>query len=192
MNDQRAGSGIRSSATEREAVADRLTRAEAEGRLSTEELTARLRKIVDTATRGDLAALVADLPEESTVPDMPAFQERNVSPASVPPETHLRLIGGYRREGQWTVPAEIRVISPVGGVRLDFTRAIFTSPTVSILLVSVIGGATVTVPRGVRVQVEGLRLVGGTDYRGADEDFDGRTIRISSWGILGGVSVKRV
>lgn len=194
MNDQQApsGGGIRSSVAEREATADRLTRAEAEGRLSLEELTGRLRKITDDATREGLASLVADLPEEEPVGRPPAIGMPTMPISPIPAETHIHLIGGYRREGRWTVPEAIRVITPIGGARLDFTRATFSTPTVSVLVISVVGGATITVPRGVRVQVDGLRLLGGVSYEGVDEDFDGRTIRVSSWGVVGGVSVKRV
>ncbi|MGC4190605.1 MAG: DUF1707 domain-containing protein [Thermomicrobiales bacterium] len=61
MNDQQGGAAIRSSLAEREATADRLTRAQAEGRISSDELFERLHTITDDSTRGQLAALAADL-----------------------------------------------------------------------------------------------------------------------------------
>jgi hypothetical protein len=53
---------LRASAAEREAVAERLRRAGAEGRLDPAELDARLEQALAARTRAELDALVADLP----------------------------------------------------------------------------------------------------------------------------------
>ncbi|MGC4190604.1 MAG: hypothetical protein QM589_05120 [Thermomicrobiales bacterium] len=83
-------------------------------------------------------------------------------------------------------------ISLLGGINLDLTQATFSSPTISIQLVSGLGGVHLKVPRGVRVEVEGIRLIGGRSDNGAPEEFDGRTVRATSWGIMGGTSIERV
>jgi hypothetical protein len=53
---------LRASDAERERAADRLREAAAEGRLSAEELEGRLGRAFGARTRGDLEAVVADLP----------------------------------------------------------------------------------------------------------------------------------
>ncbi len=60
--------GLRASDAERDAVADRLRGAHAEGRLSVEELYERLDAALAARTRGDLAPLTADLPRPGTAP----------------------------------------------------------------------------------------------------------------------------
>lgn len=191
MSEQTGAASPRSSFAEREATADRLTAAQAEGRLSADELFERLHRITDSSTQADLAALVADLPAGASGP-VGAFAGGQVVQAGAAPETHIALLGGYRRSGRWMAPSSLRSFTLIGGMDLDLSEAVFPGPTMSILLVSGIGGLSLTVPRGVRVQVDGLRLLGGRSESGAPEDFDGRTIRVTSWGVLGGISVRRV
>jgi len=64
---ERAGrrSELRVSDTERERAADRLRRAYADGRLSHDELEARVTAAFAAQTRGDLALLTRDLPRDS-------------------------------------------------------------------------------------------------------------------------------
>ncbi len=54
--------GLRVSDAEREAVAERLRQATAEGRLTPEELEERLGRALAALTRGELDVVVADLP----------------------------------------------------------------------------------------------------------------------------------
>ena len=54
--------GLRVSDAEREAVAERLRQATAEGRLTPEELEERLGRALGALTRGELDPVVADLP----------------------------------------------------------------------------------------------------------------------------------
>lgn len=54
--------GLRVSDAERDAVAERLRQATAEGRLTPEELEERLGRALGALTRGELDAVVADLP----------------------------------------------------------------------------------------------------------------------------------
>ena len=192
MSESSSELSIRSSFAEREDAADRLTAAQGEGRISADELFERLHRITDSSTRAQLASLVADLPSDSAQSGSSMMGVAPEIASGVAPDTHLALLGGYSRSGRWTVPAELRVFTLIGGISFDLSEAIFTSPVTSILLVSGIGGVNLKVPRGVRVQVDGLRLLGGRNESGAPEDFDGRTIRVSSWGVLGGVSIRRV
>jgi DUF1707 SHOCT-like domain/2TM domain len=61
----------RASDAEREAVADRLRRAAAEGRLDPDELEERLGRAYGARTVGELAPLTADLPAATVMPAPP-------------------------------------------------------------------------------------------------------------------------
>jgi hypothetical protein len=73
----------RASDAEREAVADRLRGAAAEGRLDAEELDERLERAYGARTIGDLAPLTADLPAAAPVG------------AAVPVQPRLPALRGY-------------------------------------------------------------------------------------------------
>jgi hypothetical protein len=72
---------VRASDAEREATADALRRAGAEGRLDPEELEERLAQAYAARTRADLGPLTRDLPPAASPAAAPA-----VAPASPPPD----------------------------------------------------------------------------------------------------------
>ena len=68
--------GLRASDAEREAAADRLREHSAAGRLDLEELEQRLGAAYAATTRGDLAALLADLPGARQAARAPVAAQR--------------------------------------------------------------------------------------------------------------------
>jgi hypothetical protein len=184
---QAGTTSIRSSFAEREATADRLTAAQAEGRISADELFERLHRITDTSTQADLRALVADLPQTGTVTTAP------VAAGSPAPESVVRIIGSYARNGAWSVPSDLSIVTGIGSIDLDMSAAIFTSTVTTLRLVSVLGGVTITVPRGVRVEAGGVQVLGGQDAKGVPEGpSDGRTLVITGFRLVGGLTIIRV
>jgi hypothetical protein len=69
--------GHRVSDAEREAVADRLRHAAAEGRLNTDELSDRVERVYRAQTSTDLEPLTADLPEPKPAP-LTLWENENV------------------------------------------------------------------------------------------------------------------
>lgn len=84
-----------------------------EGRLSAEELDARLESALSARTLGELAALTADLP---------------AAPAAARDLLVVRQQGGkYVQEGRWQVPARIELHAQMCRVTLDLSHAVLTS-----------------------------------------------------------------
>src|SRR5690349_17509614 len=78
----------RASDTERERVARLLAEAAAEGRLTVDELEERTERAYAAVTRGELSALLADLPRPAPRPlpvQPPAAQPRQPPPGYLPP-----------------------------------------------------------------------------------------------------------
>jgi hypothetical protein len=94
--------------------------------------------------KGELAALVADLPAATAATDVLAVRQTG---------------GNWTRAGRWTVPDRIEVRTQLCRVTLDFTDAVITSRTVRIDTDMqhgklVIGGAP-----GIVIDADGLNLV---------------------------------
>jgi uncharacterized protein DUF1707 len=78
-----ADSHLRASDTERNEVADKLSRHFAEGRLDQTEFKARLDRAMGATTRGDLDGLFDDLPRLSTESTPPTPRRRRLVPVLV-------------------------------------------------------------------------------------------------------------
>jgi Domain of unknown function (DUF1707) len=105
-------------------VAEILRVAAGDGRLTAEELDERLGVALTARTYRELAALTADLPAAAAQP--------LASPA---PKDLVQIDcgdGSVSRDGRWVVPRRMDVRVRDGQVRLDFTEAVITSPTLQI------------------------------------------------------------
>ena len=182
-----AAPAIRASDAERQAVATQLNEAVAAGRLTLEEFSQRLDGAYSAKTRGQLDELVADLPGAR-----PAAAATGPAAAPAKPQWSMSLIGGTRRRGRWLVPARLGHLAVIGGLNLDLREAQLSGTEAQIDAYSVIGGVSVTVPRGVRVLVEGYTLLGGRRIQ-VDETAVGPgapTVRIRLFSLIGGVDVR--
>jgi DUF1707 SHOCT-like domain len=146
---------IRVSHADRDRVVDILRVAAGDGRLTAEELDERLEAALTARTESDLAVLTADLP---AVPGQPG--------EVVPEAKKLMQIdcgsGSAKRVGRWIVPerADIRVTS--GNVKLDFTEALITKPTLQ-LEANVKSGSLVLITKpGIVVDVDNVAVNSGS------------------------------
>lgn len=140
---------FRASDEERDRVTRVLAIAAGDGRLTAAELDERLEAALTARTKGELAALTADLPE--------------VGEAALAKEVvRLDFQGGSaRRRGQWVVPKRMEIRASGGSMKLDFTDAVITSPTLDIQA-EVRGGRLVLVTRpGIEVDVDEVVARGG-------------------------------
>ncbi len=84
------------------------------------------------------------------------------------------------------------VISLVGGTRLDLSQAQLAAPEVTLTKVSLVGGVRIGVPAGIRVEVSGFSLIGGTRVEGGPEPGPGApTVHIRAFSLVGGVRIGR-
>ena len=157
MSDQdqarRAASGdgrgaLRVSHEDRDQVAEALRVAAGDGRLSSDELDERLERALTARTYDDLAVLVADLPPAghalAPVPgtQLPGTQlpgplaavlGGGVAPAPAKELIKIHVTSGHsQRVGRWTVPARMDLNARSGHIKLDFTEAVITQPTLHI------------------------------------------------------------
>jgi hypothetical protein len=130
MTEQEHGAQ-RVSHEDRDQVAEALRVAAGDGRLTADELDGRLERALTARTYDDLAPLLADLPggggalaaiTRAPLPPAPAKDLVTISCSSSAGE----------RTGRWTVPARIDVRAHAGTVKLDFTEAVITQPTLHI------------------------------------------------------------
>ena len=188
---------LRISHAERDQVAELLREAAGEGRLDLEELDQRLEATFAARTYADLVPITLDLPGHRDPRPVPT-RAADLSPqvvAGPDRESHLAIMCGLRRKGAWVVPRELRILVLMGGAELDLRRASFAGPEVTITIDAFMGGAQVVVGPGVRVQLEGIGIMGG--YSGpsglveAELDESSPVVRIKGVAIWGGVSVER-
>jgi hypothetical protein len=103
---------------------------------------------------------------------------------------HVALLGGLKRRGTWRAAPRMLHVAAVGGVNLDFTDAELPSE-VELTSVALAGGASLTVPDSLRVEVSGFRLIGGVD--GDTAGTGGASVlRLRVFSLFGGVSIRRV
>jgi hypothetical protein len=141
-----AGDGrgaLRVSHEDRDQVAEVLRVAAGDGRLSSDELDERLERALTARTYDDLAVLVTDLPAAGNalapVPGtqlpgpLAAVLGGGVAPAPAKELIKIHVTSGHsQRVGRWTVPARMDLNVRSGHVKLDFTEAVITQPTLHI------------------------------------------------------------
>lgn len=108
---------LRASYSDRDRVAEILRLAAGEGRLSVDELEARLEAALTARTMGELASLTSDLPTAARAKEMIRIDQR---------------FGSTSRTGRWTVPRRIEIASQFCHVTLDFTEAVLAYDTLRI------------------------------------------------------------
>lgn len=99
-----------------------------DGRLTAGELDDRLELALEARTYGQLAALVSDLPAASGPAPV-------LAPGEPEPKDRVRIdirSGHTTRDGRWVVPRRLEVRVSSGHVKLDFTQAVITQPTLPI------------------------------------------------------------
>jgi len=134
---------LRVSHEDRDQVAEALRVAAGDGRLTSDELDERLEKALSARTYDDLAPLLSDLPAAGTavVPLTGPLASvlagtgiaGGVAPAPAKELMKIHVTSGHnQRVGRWTVPARMDLQARSGHIKLDFTQAVITTPTLHI------------------------------------------------------------
>jgi hypothetical protein len=120
-----ARSELRASHDDRDRVVELLRVAAGDGRLTAEELDERLEVAMTARTYGELARLVSDLPDSPDVASAPAPRVKDV--------VRLNCRSGQTvRDGRWVVPQRMELKVTSGHIKLDFTQAVITQPSLQI------------------------------------------------------------
>jgi hypothetical protein len=131
----------RASHEDRDRVVDALRAAGGDGRLTAEELDARLESALSARTRGELAELIADLSSAPATRDVLVVEQHG---------------GKYIKQGRWMVPAGIALRTRECRVTLDFTDAVITSRALRIDADMVHGKLLIVSSPGMVIDTDGL------------------------------------
>ncbi|HEX5496577.1 MAG TPA: DUF1707 domain-containing protein [Mycobacteriales bacterium] len=192
MDDERSDElSLRVSDAEREAVVARLGDACGEGRITLDEFTDRTDAVYAARTRGELAQVTADLPESGS-PTAPAVRPVAGRAVTGRRRRRIAILSGLELKGRWRVDPESTVVCVFGGAELDLRKAELGAHQVLIKIITVFGGASVVVPHGVHVDVDGVNVLGGSSVNQPDTPplAGAPTIVIRTVNVLGGTSVE--
>jgi hypothetical protein len=190
-----AGGNLRASDADREQVANVLSTAYAEGRLTREEHDDRLDQVLRAKTFDDLIPITQDLVVvgPSGPAPRPARSDFTIDTTrqSDDPDRMIAIFGGAKRTGKWRVRKRIQSLALFGGVDLDLQDAIFEAPVVEISGLWCFGGLEIKVPAGIEVRDQTAGIFGGTDVSDVGDPQPGApTLVIKGLSVFGGVAVR--
>ncbi len=148
---------LRVSDAEREHVGQLLQRAVGMGMLSLGEFTERMDTALAAKTRGELNAVLVDLPGMRIVETVEHGAPTRVASA---PETVRGWMSNVERKGPWQVPPTLHTATRMSNVTLDFTAAVMSTQVVEVIVDDVASSLTLVVPDAATVDLGGLDLVG--------------------------------
>jgi hypothetical protein len=101
------------------------------------------------------------------------------------------ILGGTDQKGRWRLERRMWVVCVLGGAKLDLGQAEPEAPETLITELALFGGADLTAPPGVPVELTGFSLLGGkTDERPRGPALPGcPLVRVRAFCALGGVKV---
>ena len=138
----------------------------------------------------ELDALTADLPALHA-PGAPATLAAPVGEVR-DKQVMVAVMGAANRRGSWVPPRQLHVFAIMGGAELDFREARFGPGIVEVTVFALMGGVEITVPPGVRVEVEGIGIMGAFDEQrlaAGAVDPGAPVIRVGGVAIMGGVEI---
>jgi Domain of unknown function (DUF1707) len=145
---------LRVSDAERAHVVEVLQKAIGHGLLSLDEFTERTDTALAAKTRGELNAVLVDLPGVThTDPDSPVREK------PVELRAHMSTL---KRVGRWVVPRELIIRNRLGATELDFTEAIIKHDEVRITLQCGGGMVKVLLPEHATANTDDVRMTAGT------------------------------
>jgi hypothetical protein len=179
----------------REFVIDQLKINYAHDNLVENEFESRLVKANEVDQKQELLALVSDLPrlEENGSKELALGASGvTINRGSVrETDNMVAVLGGTTRKGLWKPARSTRIVSILGSTDLDFTEAEMPPGVMEIEIFSLLGGADIKVPPGIRVETDVIPVLGGVDNKTeSPTDPNSPTIRIRGFAILGGVDIK--
>src|SRR6266567_7656878 len=179
---------LRVSDAERDATLRVLGDHAAVGRLTLDELEERSGRALAAKTRGELATLVSDLPQE-------AGQGRPAPAlAKKPVRWMVAIMAGSHRRGRFRAVGSINAIAIMGGDEIDLREAEIEGGELTLNLVAVMGGANIYIPDTVELDVGGFSLMGGNTEVGSERPPrpGAPVIRLRAWNLMGGATIFRV
>ena len=158
------------------------------GRLTLDELEERSGRALAAKTRGELATLTGDLPQE-------AGQGRPApAPAKKPVRWMVAIMSGSHRRGRFRAVGSINAVSIMGGDDIDLREAEIEGGELTINLFAFLGGANIYIPDSIELELGGFSLMGGNTEIGSERPArpGAPVIRLRAWNLMGGATIYRV
>ncbi|WP_431968366.1 DUF1707 SHOCT-like domain-containing protein [Nocardia sp. bgisy134] len=164
---------LRVSDAEREHVGQLLQRAVGLGMLSLGEFTERMDTALAAKTRGELNAVLIDLPgvrligqpaarPTTFVNSTPSFANRPPMPPAPAGNVIRGRMSSVNRRGPWQVAPSLHLNNWFAGVTLDFTEAVMSTQVVELNIDDYCSSLTLVVPAEATVDMNGLDLIGAS------------------------------
>jgi hypothetical protein len=164
---------------ERERAVRTLGEHHAVGRLTYEEFVERMDQAYEARTHEQLDGLTADLPATPAPQARPQKRRWLVS-----------VLGGNER-AEDVARDETVILDVMGGSDLDLRGASFPAGEATVTAIAIMGGSTIWVPEGARVELSGFALMGGNSNRVPKAAAaSGPLVRVKAWSLMGGVDVR--
>jgi hypothetical protein len=185
-------------ATERERIVQTLSAHFAHDQLTLTEFEQRLERAYNLTAVDQLRSLVADLPvlsaHSATAGTTAAVAPALVPSSEVPPRGAIfAVMGGQERSGSWIVPRQLKILVLMGGAEIDLREARFGAGVTDIEIFVMMGGVTIIVPPGIRVESIGAAFMGGFELKAGDATALSPAhpvVRLSGLAIMGGVETE--
>ncbi len=175
---------------DRDRAVTQLRESVVEGRLTLDEFSERVGSALQARTRGDLQALLADLPQARQ------GTEHLPEPSTLAPRRKRRwyvaVMSGHSTKGRWRVSGKTNAVAVMGGCDMDLRQAEIEGSEVEITAVAFWGGIDITVPEGFEVELRGFSFMGGRDLslRNVPIVPGSPRIVVNGYAVMGGIDVK--
>ncbi len=181
---------LRVSDAERDVTLRMLGDHAAVGRLTLDELEERSSRALAAKTRGELATLTSDLPQE-------AGQQSVSGPAPArtrkPVRWMVAIMSGSHRHGRFRAVGSINAIAIMGGDEIDLREAEIEGGELTVNVFTLMGGANIYLPDSIELDVGGFSLMGGNTEIGVERLRPGAPrVTIRAHNLMGGVTIFRV
>ena len=186
-----ADDSIRVSDAERDATLRTLGDHAAVGRLTLDELEDRASRALAAKTRGELAVLTGDLPQEAAQAGPP---EAPQAAAPKPVRWMVAIMGGSRRHGRFRTVGAVNSVSIMGGDEIDLREAEIEGGHLMLNMFALMGGTTIYVPDSIEVEVSGFSLMGGNTEIGSQRAPrpGAPVVQIRTYNLMGGATIYRL
>jgi hypothetical protein len=163
--------------------------------LTLEEFEHRLDAANTVQTMPELNALLQDLPALAAPASVSAA---NASGAVPKVGAHARdhqhfvcVMGGVDKRGQWAPAQKTYCYAFMGGASLDYREALLPPGETELTIIAIMGGAEIVVPPGLRVDCDGIAIMGGFDHvdEGGSSNPDAPVLKINGFALMGGVEI---
>ena len=137
-----------------------MQRAVSEGMLTLDEFSDRMDAALSAKTRGELSAVLTDLPGMQLAVDQPHVPSRRPSSQQGTTLPLKVTMSSIHRAGNWQVPERVALKSRFSSVMLDLTQADIRASVVTLDIDDICSSTEVVVPDDFTADLNDLRCLG--------------------------------